>query len=212
MKPRLLDLFCGAGGAARGYQMAGFHVTGVDINPQPRYAGDEFIQADAMTFPLDRYDAIHASPPCQDYTSAGVIYPHGTGYLLPAMRKRLSGQPTPWIIENVAGAPVRADFLLCGAMFRLRTYRHRRFEIDHRTATLLSVPHHPRHRVKSANRDRVNRLADGWNATVTGDPGAWLGPVAMGINWMTGDELSQAIPPAYTAFIGEQLLESLAVA
>jgi DNA (cytosine-5)-methyltransferase 1 len=65
MKPRLLDLFSGAGGAARGYQRAGFHVTGVDIRPQPHYAGDEFIQADAMTYPLEGFDAIHASPPCQ---------------------------------------------------------------------------------------------------------------------------------------------------
>lgn len=70
--PTLNDLFCGAGGCTRGYQLAGFHVVGVDNRPQPRYVGDHFIQADAMTYPLDGYDAIHASPPCQAYTQSSL--------------------------------------------------------------------------------------------------------------------------------------------
>ena len=104
MKPRLLDLFCGAGGAARGYQLAGFHVTGVDIAPQPRYAGDEFFRADAMTFPLDGYDAIHASPPCQDHSSLRGMWNarhHGTGWMLAATRERLRAWGGPYVIENV---------------------------------------------------------------------------------------------------------------
>lgn len=209
-RPLLLDLFCGAGGAAMGYYRAGFDVVGVDVKPQPRYPF-EFVQADAATYPLTGFDAIHASPPCQDYTSAGQIFKHGTGWLLPATRDRLMAQPAPWVIENVSGAPVRADFMLCGAMFNLRTYRHHRFELDARLPCLIALPPHPKHRVKSANKDRVNRLAQGWNATITGDPGAWIGPIAMGIDWMNGNELSQAIPPAYTEFIGRQLIDALAV-
>jgi DNA (cytosine-5)-methyltransferase 1 len=207
VKPRLLDLFSGAGGAARGYQLAGFHVTGVDIHPQPRYAGDEFIQGDAMTYPLDGFDAIHASPPCQDHSPlksrAGE---HGTGWMLDATLARLATQPAPWIVENVAGAHNRADFLLCGEMFGLRTIRHRRFTVDPRVAALLPVPAHGRHRAATSTKKRRACLDAGFNISVTGDVGSYVGPLCMGIDWMTGDELSQAIPPAYTAFIGEYLL------
>lgn len=115
MKPRLLDLFSGAGGAARGYQLAGFHVTGVDINPQPRYCGDEFVQADAMTFPLDGFDAVHASPPCQDHSPlSALVGAHGTGWMLDATRKRLEAWGGLWVIENVMGAAMRPALVLCG--------------------------------------------------------------------------------------------------
>src|SRR5215472_5910436 len=105
-RPLLLDLFCGAGGAAMGYHRAGFDVVGVDIAPQPRYPF-EFHQADAMTFPLDGFDAIHASPPCQDYSKAmrhlaTVNYPR----LIYPIRDRLRATARLWIIENVAGAPL----------------------------------------------------------------------------------------------------------
>src|SRR5260221_481967 len=114
-RPRLLDLFCGAGGAAMGYSRAGFDVTGVDIKPQPRYPF-QFVQADAMSYPLDGFDAIHASPPCQDHMrSPGPAYEsHGTGWMLPATRSRLMATGLPWIIENVPGASLRADLKLCG--------------------------------------------------------------------------------------------------
>ena len=210
MKPRLLDLFCGAGGATRGYQQAGFHVTGVDIAPQPRYCGDDFVQADAMTFPLDGYDAIHASPPCQDHSPlksrAGE---HGTGWMLQATLNRLAGQPAVWVVENVGAAHNRADILLCGEMFGLRTVRHRRFTIDPRLPALLSVPSHGRHRRPTSTKNRISALAEGHNLSITGNVGRHAGPLCMGIDWMTGDELSQAIPPAYTRFIGEQMLEHL---
>ena len=208
-RPLLLDLFCGAGGAAMGYHRAGFDVIGVDIKPQPRYPF-RFVQADAMTYPLDGFDAIHASPPCQDHSvMSGQQGKHGTGWMLAAMRERLLAQPAPWVIENVPGAPMRADFLLCGEMFGLRTLRHRRFEVDPRIAAMLAVAPHPKHRRRSVTRARIASLAAGLNVTVTGNVGSTVGPATMGIDWMHGTELSQAIPPAYTTYIGRQLLDHL---
>jgi len=106
-KPRIVDLFCGAGGATKGYQLAGFHVTGVDINPMPNYCGDEFHQADALTFPLDGFDAIHASPPCQAYSSATKAWGRTDEHpdIYAAVRARLLTGGIPWAIENVIGAP-----------------------------------------------------------------------------------------------------------
>lgn len=205
-RPRLLDLFCGAGGAAMGYHRAGFDVAGVDNRPQPRYPFP-FVQADAMTFPLDGFDAVHASPPCQDHSPlSALVGTHGTGWMLAATERRLAAGTALWVIENVAAASLRADFLLCGGMFGLRTYRHRRFALDPRFPALLGLPEHPRHRVRSATQGRAAALAAGLNISITGDPGSSYGPLCMGIDWMTGNELSQAIPPAYTEHIGRQLL------
>src|SRR6516225_5115116 len=120
-RPRLLDLFCGAGGAAMGYHRAGFDVTGVDITDQPRYPF-EFIQADAMTFALDGFDAIHASPPCQDHSAlSAAAGKHGTGWMLPATLARLAQAGVPWIVENVAGAGdvMAGSVVLCGTEFGL---------------------------------------------------------------------------------------------
>jgi len=208
MKPRLLDLFCGAGGAAVGYQRAGFEVVGVDIRPQPRYPY-EFHRADALTFPLDGFDAVHASPPCQDHSPlSALVGAHGTGHLLGDIRERLEAHGMPYIIENVMGASMRPDIVLCGGMFGLRTYRHRQFEVSGFAAL---TPPHPPHRILTATSRRRERWAQGWHVSITGDVGTYLGPAAMGIDWMTGNELSQAIPPAYTRHVGEQLLASLAV-
>jgi DNA (cytosine-5)-methyltransferase 1 len=137
LKPRALDLFCGAGGVSVGLQRAGFDVTGVDIHPQPRYRGGVFIQGDALTYPLDGFDFIWASPPCQAFTplrrlQRGREYPN----LIPAMRERLAASGRPWIIENVPGAPLAGNVvMLCGTMFGLQTpcgtaylRRHRHFE------------------------------------------------------------------------------------
>jgi len=204
VRPRLLDLFCCAGGAGMGYARAGFEVVGVDINPQPRYPF-EFHQADAMEFNISGYDAIHASPPCQAYTVLGgredlSHYPD----LIDAVRERLQTAGVPWIIENVPGAPLRDPVMLCGAMFGLRSYRHRLFESN----MSLIVPPHPRHKVR-VNRRGENRR-EHWDRggfiTITGDVGVYCGPEAMGVDWMSGNELSQAIPPAYTEFLGRQLL------
>jgi len=207
----MLDLFSGAGGAARGYQLAGFHVTGVDINPQPHYAGDEFHQADAMTFPLDGFDAIHASPPCQAFTAyrrrgAGV----GDSYpdLIAATRERLKANGRPYVIENVERSPVRPTSMLCGSSFGLDVRRHRWFETSF---PMLSAPcdhgwQRPRF-PQATNRTAPRRTAE---------IGVWRIPLAtqqaaMGIDWMLLPELSQAVPPAFTQFIGEQLLAAIAV-
>lgn len=115
MKPRLLDLFCGAGGAALGYHQAGFEVVGVDVSPQKHFPF-EFIQADALTFPLDGFEVIHASPPCQDHVRAlGAMRTHNTGWMLAAIRGRLEQGKTLWVIENVPGAPMRAEVVIPSA-------------------------------------------------------------------------------------------------
>lgn len=128
-RPRLLDLFCCAGGAGMGYHRAGFDVVGVDIAPQKNYPF-EFHQADAMTYPLDGFDAIHASPPCQAYSIASQSRRNeGHEYLdlLAPTRDRLVASGLPWIIENVPGAPMRADYVLCGCMFGLMSLRRERW-------------------------------------------------------------------------------------
>ena len=124
MRPRLLDLFCGAGGAAMGYHRAGFDVVGVDNRPQPRYPF-EFHLGDAMSWPLGGFDAIHASPPCQRWTAAGTSRSIGNGHpdLLTPTLARLSGQGAPWVVPT---APL-PGFVLCGATFGLPIVRHRRF-------------------------------------------------------------------------------------
>lgn len=223
-KPRILDLFCGAGGAARGYQEAGFYVVGVDLSPQPRYVGDEFHQADAMTFPLDGFDAIHASPPCQGYSRmrhlpwlAGKEYP----LLIDPVRERLRSTGVPWVIENVEDAPLvrrstlfgEHGVLLCGTMLGLPMYRHRPFE----TSFSVPQPPHSRHKYVISpgrmfgDRQRVSTVS-GFVADPTfhgpGRNGAEV-KVAMGIDWMTRAELAQAIPPAYTRWVGERLMEHL---
>ena len=203
---RLLDLFCGAGGAAMGYSRAGFEVVGVDINPQPHYPF-EFTQADAMTFPLEGFDAIHASPPCQDHMETP-HKSHGTGWMLPDTRTRLEGSGVPWVIENVASAPMRADFVLCGCMFGLRHLRRERwFETSwHGFALTLQHDHsHPAISVVGHGTPSWVRQKLGYNPTIA------QYREAMGIDWMNRNELSQAIPPAYTEWIGGHLLARMAV-
>ncbi len=190
-----------------GYHRAGFEVVGVDIKPQPRFPF-EFQQADAMTFPLKGFDAITASPPCQRYTVLKSVF-DASKYedLVGSTRRRLESSGALWVIENVVGAPLRRDLILCAAAFGLRSYRHRIFEMNF----LIKQPEHPKHVVR-VNRRKKNRRGH-WDAggfvTVVGDIGSYVGPEAMGIDWMTGNELSQAIPPVYTEYIGRQLLKAL---
>ena len=203
MRPRLLDLFCGAGGASVGYHRVGFDVVGVDIAPQPRYPF-EFVQADAMTFPLDGFDAIHASPPCQDHSSLrGLHELHGTGWLLAATRRRLEGNGQPWVIENVPGAPMRTDFKLCGCMFDLAGLRRERwFETSPQLFDMRSPCHHTERTITVAGHGADGRYyREGGPIPTVED---WRR--VMGINWMTQDEMAQAIPPAYTEYVGRQLL------
>jgi len=206
-RPRLLDLFCGAGGCAVGYDRAGFDVVGVDSAPQKRYPF-EFHQADAMTWSLDGYDVIHASPPCQMYSllNARHGYKH-TVDLVDPIRQRLIAAGVPHIIENVPGAPLHNYTLLCGTMFGLRTIRHRLFECS---IGPFMAPRSCCHTVRSSTKKRKEQLAEGLFISVTGNVGSYVGVPCMGIDWMHGDELSQAIPPAYTEYIGTQLLAALA--
>lgn len=208
-KPRLLDLFSGAGGCAVGYHRAGFEVVGVNLRPQPRYPF-EFHQADALEFVAQHgheFDAIHASPPCQAYSPLRALAKH-IDYpdLLPVTRDRLISMGVPWVIENVPGSPIRSGVMLCGSMFPgLRVYRHRWFE----TPFMIMQPAHPRHVVRvGPQKGRRPIHESGGFLTITGDPGSRYGDV-MGIDWMTGAELSQAIPPAYTEFIGRHLMHAL---
>jgi len=204
MKPRLLDLFCGAGGATKGYQRAGFHVTGVDIAPQPNYCGEEFYQADALTFPLAGFDAIHASPPCQAFTAYRRRPNHVGEYpdLIAPVRERLIEAGVPWVIENVPGAPLIDPIQLCGSSFGLDIRRHRLFESN---VSMLAPPcaHH-------WQTPRFPQATNRTNLRSTVEVGAWrtahLAPAAMGIDWMTLEELSEAIPPAYTEHVGTHLL------
>ncbi len=218
MMPRLLDLFCGAGGAAMGYHRAGFEVVGVDINPQSHYPF-EFHQGDALTFPLDGFDAIHASPPL-DYSTALVGIATSGRYqrLLEPIRTRLEASGLPWVIENVPGAPVasgialwgQSGVMLCGSTFDLgvetpngwrEVRRHRYFE-----SPIPLWTEGCRHRYPSINpyskearkRDGIEKGAD-----------LWFGR-AMGVEWEKRDyQIREAIPPAYTEWIGRQLLAAI---
>lgn len=251
-KPRALDLFCCAGGATRGLQLAGFHVTGVDIKPQPRYCGDEFHQADALTFPIDGFDFIWASPPCQAFTALRFMptakeHPN----LIPETREKVLSSGAAYCIENVEGAPLGDSghlIMLCGTMFGLQTAdgvaelrRHRLFETSFsiplrpacqhgdRGNVLTVVGHTPvdnkRYSISVTGTGMGTRISTGRRRaiTVTGSTAqtnletnrvrqvftVQQAREAMGIDWMTMAGLSQAIPPAYSEFIGRQFLERL---
>lgn len=205
-----LDLFCGAGGSSMGYHRAGFEMTGVDNRPQPRYPF-RFVQADALEYVAEHgheFSAIFASPPCQAYSVTNNIWKTTDKHpeLIEPTRDALNEIGVPWVIENVPGAPLRTSVVLCGAMFGLRVYRHRLFE----SSTLIFQPPHPKH-VERASYGRTPKNGEFY--TISGHFGGVDGArEAMGIDWMTRDELSQAIPPAYTEFIGCQLLAHLALA
>ena len=212
-KLRLLDLFCGAGGSAVGYHRAGFEVVGVDIDPQPRYPFP-MEQWDALNVLDDldllirnRFNAIHASPPCQAYTPLrarqnGKEYPD----LVAVVREKLQATGLPYVIENVLQAPLVGGVILCGCMFGLRVYHRRRFES---TVTMIQPPHGDHSRKTSTHKTKKH-FDTGMNISVTGKPGAWVGPACMGIDWMNGGrELAESIPPAYTEWIGHRLMEHL---
>jgi DNA (cytosine-5)-methyltransferase 1 len=232
--PRCLDLFCGGGGAAMGLHRAGFDVVGVDLHAQPRYPF-EFHQADAMTYPLDGFDLIWASPPCQRFSMMRTMHKREHADLLTPTRERFASLDIPWVIENVPNAPLHpGSLMLCGTMFGLgvgdaELRRHRYFE----TPFLLIGPQCQHQRARyfkdgvpqqrtvgvygGGGRDRRrprtvgvwgnacgSSVRDGCQAFSTEER-----RVAMGIDWMTGKELSQAIPPAYSQWIGLQMLERI---
>lgn len=223
--PRLLDLFCGAGGCAVGYHRAGFtDIVGVDLRPQPRYPF-ALVQGDALDYLREHgheFDAVHASPPCQAYSRCRNMvwarndHPDLLGPTLDA----LDAVGRPWVVENVPGAPFgpRQVVELCGTQFGIRVRRHRLFA----SSVFLFEPVEPcRHRggdiTIAGNRFGVMGqpvtayvCADGTTRYRLRGAGVKEAGAAMGVNWMTRDALAQAIPPAYTEFLGRQLLAALA--
>ena len=212
---RLLDLFCGAGGAAMGYSRAGFdEIVGVDIKPQKNYPF-MFVLGDALEYLREHggeFDFIHASPPCQAWSVASTVY-RRNGKVYPQLiadnRKLLVETGKPYVIENVIGAPLLNPIKLCGLMFGLKVFRHRLFEMPF----FIFEPPHPTHKNKQIGKGyfSVAGGAGRWKSWGTvhrnvskGTAAEWR--LAMGIDWMTRKELSQAIPPAYTECVGKQFL------
>ena len=214
---KLLDLFCCAGGAARGYHDAGFDVVGVDIDPQPRYPY-EFIQADVMALDasfIESFDAVHASPPCQAYSD--LAKRNGNGHMWPRLiepvRDMMVASGKPYVIENVEGAPLRDCLVLCGTMFaNLRVIRHRLFE----TNFSIDPPEHKPHPLvhtfdkRKAHYGKTDERKDYVQVTGGGNCTLAAAHDAMGINWkMMKREINEAIPPVYAEFVGLAMIASV---
>jgi DNA (cytosine-5)-methyltransferase 1 len=217
-RPRLLDLFSGAGGAAVGYHRAGFDVVGVDHKPQKRYPF-ELHQADALEFGArygHLFDVIHASPPCQAYSAANNI--HGrTGHpdLIAPTRELLIATGRHYVIENVPRSPLQMAVQICGLALGLGVRRHRWFECSLLLFGTECRDHDKDYAIVFGGGARGRSHQSG--RTAKGGPiirrstlSLARAKEAMGIDWMTSDELSQAIPPAYTEFLGRQLIQALA--
>jgi DNA (cytosine-5)-methyltransferase 1 len=219
---RLLDLFCGAGGAAMGYHRAGFtEIVGVDNRPQKRYPF-EFVLGDALEYCRKYghlFDVVSGGPPCQLYS---VLFSLSNGDfpdLIASTREAMIATGRPYIIENVPRAPLINPIKLCGTMFEgLRVIRHRLFECS---PTIWFPPGPCQHwgvasasgRGKGKNKSNAKGYIAGtlenfdFITVVGNDYIVASGRAAMGIDWMTGRELSQAIPPAYTEWLGKQMLK-----
>jgi DNA (cytosine-5)-methyltransferase 1 len=207
---RILDAFCGAGGAGMGYSLSGFEVVGVDIKPQPHFPF-EFHQGDALEFIKDHgheFDAIHASPVCKKFSKLNNIRNNNHPDYITPLRPLLKEIGKPYIIENVVCAPLENPVMLCGTMFGLRIFRHRLFE----SSINLTAPPHIRHKDLGLFVGQTSRkpTKDNQVYSVYGHFSDLEGAKkAMGIDWMNQRELCQAIPPAYTKYIGDQLMEYL---
>ena len=218
---RAIDLYCCAGGASKGLHQAGFRMTGVDLKRHKRYPF-EFYQADALTYPLDSFNFGWASPPCQGYTSMRFAPgAKGSPLLIAATRERLQASGMPWCIENVEEAKwdMHNPITLCGCMFGLgaqgcRLQRRRLFECSFPVAQpdcgcafdprpVIGVyGGHARCRAASAGGRGTRDVWRGGHKVAASE--------ALGIDWMTLDELSEAIPPAYAEYIGRAALAWLA--
>ena len=223
-KPRLLDLFCCAGGAGVGYARAGFEVVGVDINPQPNYPF-EFHQADALEYLAEHwqeFDVIHASPPCQAFSRTKTLHSNTHPDLIEPTRVAMIATGLPWVLENVVGAPLVDPMKLCGTEFGLRAndvdgvplklVRHRLFESNVEL-----------HRAGACNHDNTVQTASiygaggGWTPAHRDNPerrGGYIPATGvvrelLGIDWMSKHELSQSIPPVFTEHVGRQLMKEV---
>lgn len=196
-RPVLGDFFCCEGGAAKGYADAGFYVVGIDIEDQPRYPFDFFL-GDANTYPLDGFDALHASPPCQDHSVSSAIHEgeHGTGWMLEHTLRRFRASGLPYVVENVEGAEMESALTLCGTVFGLGLHRHRRFETSFAALSPGCDPSRVRYRGRDADvfghHANSERVREEW-----------------GVPWMSRDGISQSIPPAFTRYLGELLMEQV---
>ena len=222
---KCLDLYCKAGGAAKGYNMAGFEVIGVDIESQPNYPY-EFIQADALEVLKNKdfirqFDFIHASPPCQFHSKAKGLSKarNGGKYgnhfdLIPATRELLKATGKPYVIENVAGSTLINPIKSYGSQFKnLYTQRERWFESN----IPLVEPETPKSKMKTPSAG--NGIGEDGSISICGNGGVrglnakqivlYWGFALGGIDWMTREELAEAIPPAYTEYIGKQIIDYL---
>lgn len=211
---RALDLFCGGGGASMGLRRAGFTVFGVDAKQQPEYPFS-FWQGDALTYPLDDFDLVWASPPCQVHSTATRDKSKHAD-LIPAIRERLRAWGGPYIIENVVGAPLIKPVMLCGSMFGLGVVRHRLFECNFP----VNVPPHGKHKGSLVTGEYVTVAGNGgvpaWTLKerekrglprhIEGEMSLKRWQEAMGIHWLSRRPLVQAIPPAYSEFLSCQAL------
>jgi len=212
---KLLDLFCGCGGSAKGYQRAGFYVVGIDNRPMPRYCGDEFHQGDALEYLAvhgREFDVIHCSPPCQGYSITQNMpwvgeYPK----LIGPLRELLLTIGKPYVIENVPGAPLHNPVILCGLMFGMRIIRHRLFE----TLPFMLGPYHQPHPagIKTNSFRAYSSFENGATHIAIAGHNFRRTDAVLALNgdcdWMTREELAEAIPPAYTEFIGRRLMEAI---
>lgn len=221
-RPKLLDLFCCAGGAATGYHQAGFDVIGVDIEPQPRYPFDyyrgeavymfDYVMAKARVEGRP-FAAVHASPPCQKHTDLARQNKRDYSCFIEPIRAKLIACGLPYVIENVEGAPLLNPTMLCGTMFPdTRVIRHRLFE----TNWPLVAPTHGKHPLvytmdkRKAHYGKLDEWASPVQVTGGGNCSKAAAADAMGMPWATKQELNEAVPPAYTRFIGQQLLDHIA--
>ena len=233
----LFDGFCCAGGAGAGYERAGWHTVGCDIDPKPLrhnphecYQGDVLAVLDTLLdggmwhgYRLGDFQAFHCSPPCQDYSPAtGWLRPGRTRKQHPRMieptRQRLIATDLPWVLENVRMALVDMlnPVMLCGTSLGLRVQRHRIFDSSH--LLFAAGPCHHQPYDVSVRRQRCEYLGVRGEAHVM--PSGEIryrnlycplpeAKAAMGIDWMNGDELGEAVPPAYTEWLGRQLLTAI---
>lgn len=223
-KYRILDLFCCEGGAARGYEAAGFEVVGVDLDPKfARRYPYEFHAADAIKFVKEHaseFDAIHASPPCQAYSVTKNSHNREHPQLIEPTRQALIESGLPYVIENVVGAPLINPVLLCGRMFGLEAIdddgekvvmdRHRLFETNFGLPPLLHEPHDKSLQVAGsyggARRDKYEARFIRKGGYV---PSKKVQESLLGIDWMTQHGLYQSLPPVYTQYVGKHLIKHL---